>query len=85
MNFLNNLSKNSVKALFALIIILSIIAGFFTGLVPVEFFTGISGLIISHYFESQKTEIVQKQLDNATVELQKVKSENVELLSIGKK
>jgi hypothetical protein len=85
MNFLNNLSKNSVKALFALIIILSIVAGFFTGLVPVEFFTGISGLIISHYFESQKTEIVQKQLDNTISELQQAKSENVELLAFKKK
>ena len=85
MNFLNNLSKNSVKALFALIIILSIVAGFFIGLVPVEFFTGISGLIISHYFESQKTEIVQKQLDNTISELQQAKSENVELLAFKKK
>lgn len=85
MDFLNNISKNTIKALFALIIILSVVVGFFIGIIPVEFFTGMAGLIISHYFESQKTEIVQKQLDGAQVELQQLKSENIELLSVKKK
>ena len=86
MNSLNNISPDFFKAFFALIVILGVVVGFFSGLIPVEVFTGIVGTVLSYYFESQKTNIVQKQLDRTQVELQQLKSaEIVELQSDKKK
>ncbi len=81
MNFLNNLSKNSVRAIFAFIVIISCVIGFFMGLVPSEFFTGLVGLIVSNYFEGQNTEKVQQQLDSAQVEIQSLRNQEIQLLS----
>lgn len=76
------LSKDSIKAVFALSILLSIIVGFFMGMIPTEYFTGIAGLIIAHYFESQKTDIVQKELENKVAEIESLKGD-IKILSNG--
>jgi predicted PurR-regulated permease PerM len=81
MNFLNNLSKNAIKAVFAFIVLISCIIGFFMGLITPEFFTGIISLVISNYFEGQKTDQVQKQLDMAQGEIQQLRTAEIQILS----
>jgi hypothetical protein len=81
MNSLNNISKNTVKAIFALIMIISCVVGFFMGLVTSEFFTGVVTLMVTHYFEGQNTERVQKQLDTAQVEIQQLREHEIQILS----
>jgi len=78
------LTRNNIKAIFALVSLLSVVVGFFIGLVPVEYFTGLVGMVIAHYFEAQKTDIVSKQLDEKVAEIESLKSE-VKTLSNGQK
>lgn len=73
MSFLNDLTTQTIRAIFAFCVLIASIVGFFMSLIPAEFFTGIVGLVISHYFESQKTQIVQNELNDAKIELQHLK------------
>lgn len=75
------MSNKNVKAIMAFVTLGAIVVGFFVEKLSPEYATGIFGLIIAHYFESQKTDLVLKQVEDKEVEIQSLKSE-VQSLSV---
>ena len=67
------MTKTTTKNIIALIVILSIIGGFFAGVVPSEFFYSTIGMIISHFYQVDK---INKLKD--TVEAQTIKINSLE-------
>ena len=67
------MTKANTKNVIALIVILSIIGGFFAGVISGEFFYATIGMIISHFYQVDK---INKLKD--TVEAQSIKINSLE-------
>jgi hypothetical protein len=67
------MTKNNTKNIIALTVILSIIGGFFAGVISSDFFYATIGMIISHFYQVDK---INKLKD--TVEAQSVKINSLE-------
>lgn len=70
-----NLSEKNIKAFFALLIIGSVIAGFFMGLIAPEVFIGIASSIITYYYKDVEANKLQEQIDSKDLQLQSIRGE----------
>lgn len=70
-----NLSEKNIKAFFALLIIGSVIAGFFLGLIAPEVFIGIASSIITYYYKDVEANKLQEQIDSKDLQLQSIRGE----------
>jgi hypothetical protein len=63
MQSLNSLSESTIKAFFALIIILALTAGFFMKLVDSTVFTGVAMAIVTHYYNTEQVKQLNSRID----------------------
>ena len=81
MNFLNNVKEVHIRGLLAIIIVLAVIIGFFTGAVPIELFSTLSGAVLMYYFQGKQIVKLEKEKESVEAELQSVQA-TVESLSV---
>lgn len=75
------MSTENVKSVMAVLALLAIIVAFFCDKLQAEYVTGVFGLIIGHYFESQKTAIATKQVEEKNAEIQSLKASTQDTLA----
>ena len=56
------MNKTTTKNIIALIVIISIIGGFFAGVISSEFFYATIGMIISHFYQKDKINELEKTI-----------------------
>lgn len=67
------------KSIFALLVILSMIVGFFTGAIPSEMFTAFVSSIITYFYKDSESKRLEKQLDNKSTEVQAMNAQMMAL------
>lgn len=79
MNFLNNVTEAHIRGLLALIVIGSVVAGFFTGIVSSEIFSGMVCAVLTYYYQGTHIVRLEKEKEEVKAALQSVQAQGVSM------
>ncbi len=80
MNWLNNISDSTIKAIFAFIMLVALVAGFFYGLIAPEIFTGFFGIVLTSYFKNEESKKLRESLAQKDDQIMALSTSNTSVL-----
>ena len=73
MSMFNNPTEDQLRAILAIIAVVSVIAGFFMGIVSSDVFSATIGMIITHFYQGNKVTQLKSQIETHEAEIQSLK------------
>ena len=73
MSMFNNPTEDQLRAILAIIAVVSVIAGFFMGIVSSDVFSATIGMIITHFYQGNKVTELKSKIETHEAEIQSLK------------